>query len=103
MQYSENDKRYIKGEIGNLLKEGVTEPSMLAWRTQGLEIGEGSHGKRLLIGYSRTINKFIELDEYPLPNIETLVTKIAHKIYLVKSISRLLTITSVKRETLYSI
>ena len=36
-----------------------------------------THKKRMCIVYSRTINKFTQLDAYPLPRIDEITNKIA--------------------------
>ncbi|XP_059053675.1 uncharacterized protein LOC131847961 [Achroia grisella] len=80
-RYSEGDQQFIKEEVEKLLKDGIIEPSISPWRAQVLVTGGGIHRKRLVIDYSQTINKFTELDAYPLPNIEVLISKIARNKY----------------------
>lgn len=75
--YSEQDEKFITEEISKLMEDGVIEPSVSPWRAQVLVAGGGAHRKRLVIDYSLTINKFTELDAYPLPHIETIVSKVA--------------------------
>ena len=63
-----------------MYKEGIIEDSTSPWRAQVL-VHHG-HKKRLVIDYSQTINRYTELDAYPLPLIDELVQKIAdNKIY----------------------
>lgn len=76
-RYSTEDESFIKEEIEKLLKDGVIEPSISPWRAQVLVTGGGQHRKRLVVDYSLTINKFTQLDAYPLPNIDSIITKIA--------------------------
>lgn len=76
-KFSGEDQSFIRNEISNLLQDGVIEKSTSPWRAQVLITGGTNHRKRLVIDYSLTINKFTELDAYPLPNIETLVAKVA--------------------------
>ncbi|KAL0840676.1 hypothetical protein ABMA28_015872 [Loxostege sticticalis] len=76
-KHSDEDSKFIKQEIENLLAEGVIEESKSPWRAQVLITKNETHRKRLVIDYSRTINRYTELDAYPLPNIEQLVTKVA--------------------------
>ncbi|KAL0810536.1 hypothetical protein ABMA28_010656 [Loxostege sticticalis] len=76
-KHSDEDTKFIKQEIENLLAEGVIEESKSPWRAQVLITKNETHRKRLVIDYSRTINRYTELDAYPLPNIEQLVTKVA--------------------------
>ncbi|XP_014366187.2 uncharacterized protein LOC106717015 [Papilio machaon] len=76
-KYSEADNQFIKDEIGKLLKDHVIEPSNSPWRAQVLVTGGTTHRKRLVIDYSLTINRYTELDAYPLPNIESIVSEVA--------------------------
>ena len=65
-----------------MLKEGIIEPSNSPWRAQVVVTKEGNHKKRLVVDYSQTINKFTQLDAYPLPNINTLINEIAqHNVF----------------------
>ncbi|XP_047527311.1 uncharacterized protein LOC125064368 [Vanessa atalanta] len=76
-RYSEEDLQFINNEISKLLEEGVIEPSVSPWRAQVLVTGGGLHRKRLVIDYSLTINRFTELDAFPLPSIESVIEKVA--------------------------
>ena len=40
-----------------------------------------NHKKRMVIDYSRTINRFTELDAYPLPRIDEMVQEISNFSY----------------------
>lgn len=74
---TEDDSKFISEEIDKLLKSNVIEPSNSPWRAQVLITGGTTHRKRLVVDYSLTINRFTELDAYPLPNIESIVSKVA--------------------------
>ncbi|XP_041989092.1 uncharacterized protein LOC121740463 [Aricia agestis] len=81
-KHSEADTIFIENEIEKLLKDGVIEPTNSPWRAQVLVTTSTTHRKRLVIDYSLTINRFTELDAYPLPNIELIVSKVAqHKVF----------------------
>lgn len=75
--HSAEDQSFISNEISNLLKDKVIEPSISPWRAQVLVAGGGHHRKRLVIDYSQTINKFTDLDAYPLPSIDSIVTAVS--------------------------
>ena len=77
-KFSECDKKLIRNEIEKLLKDGVIEPSSSPWRSQVLVTPTGRHKKRLVVDYSRTINKFTLLDAYPLPRIDNIVNDLAN-------------------------
>ncbi|XP_045518605.1 uncharacterized protein LOC123710627 [Pieris brassicae] len=76
-RHSKEDSEFITEEIRNLIAEGVIEESKSPWRAQVLITKSETHRKRLVIDYSQTINRYTELDAYPLPNIEDLVSKVA--------------------------
>lgn len=81
-RYSKEDEDFIQQEISKLLEDGVIETSTSPWRAQVLITESGAHRKRLVIDYSMTINKFTDLDAFPLPNIETVVSKVSkYKIF----------------------
>ena len=75
--YSMADKKFIEAEIGCMLSEGNIRPSNSPWRAQVLVTSGENHKKRLVIDYSQTINRFTDLDAYPLPNIDEMVNNIA--------------------------
>ena len=76
-KYSHEDQEFIKNETNRLLAEGIIEPSDSPWRAQVVVTKNERHKKRLVIDYSQTINKYTNLDAYPLPNIEETVNKIS--------------------------
>ncbi|VDI32022.1 Hypothetical predicted protein [Mytilus galloprovincialis] len=81
-KYSAVDREFIEKETTRLLTEGIIEPSMSPWRAQVLVTSNERHKKRLVIDYSQTINRFTELDAYPFPNINQMVSDIAkYKVY----------------------
>ena len=76
-KYSKPEVRFIDSEIARLHKEGIIEPSNSPWRAQVLVTGLDKPKPRLVIDYSRTINKFTLQDAYPLPNRDTIANKVA--------------------------
>lgn len=76
-KHSIENNAFIKAEVEKLLKEGIIEESLSPWRAQVLITKNVNHKKRMVIDYSQTINKYTELDAYPLPNIEEMITKVA--------------------------
>lgn len=77
-RYPDIDLKFIQEEVDRLLHEGIIEPSHSPWRAQVLVTSSDNHKKRLVIDYSRTINRYTLLDAYPLPRIDDLVNKIAN-------------------------
>ena len=50
---------------------------MSPWRAQALVTKNERHKKRMVIDYSQTINRFTELNAYPIPRIDEQINKIA--------------------------
>ncbi|XP_064090685.1 LOW QUALITY PROTEIN: uncharacterized protein LOC135204401 [Macrobrachium nipponense] len=59
------------------MSEGIRRPSNSPWRAQVLVTSGENQKRRMVIDYSHTINRFTELDAYPLPNIDEMVNNIA--------------------------
>ena len=76
-RYCMENKGFIATEINELLEEGIIEPSDSPWRTQVVVTRSERHRKRLVIDYSETINRFTQLDAYPMPRIDDTVNQIA--------------------------
>ena len=68
-RYSKDDKKFIESEVQRMLQEGIIEPSKSPWRAQVVVTRGERQKKRFVIDYSQTINKFTQLDAYPLPHI----------------------------------
>ena len=75
--YTEADRNFIATEVQKLLNEEIIEESRSPWRAQVLVTGGQHQKRRMVIDYSRTINRFTELDAYPLPNISRMARTIA--------------------------
>ena len=60
-----------------LLNEDIIEPSNSPWRSQVLVTLGERHKRRMVIDYSQTINRFTQLDAYPLPRIDDQINEIA--------------------------
>ena len=81
-RYSEEDMLFIRGEIAKLLDAKIIEPCRSPWRAQVLVTKDDRQKKRMVIDYSRTINKFSHLDAYPLPRIDDMSFDVSRcKIY----------------------
>lgn len=76
-KYSVTDQEFISTEIARMLREEIIESSRSPWRAQVLVVTQNSGKKRMVVDYSRTINRFTLLDAYPLPRIDELVNKVA--------------------------
>ena len=72
-----DNEKFINNEVKKLLEAGIIEPSSSPWRAQVLVANDGRHKKRMCVDYSQTINKFTQLDAYPLPRIDQMVEYIA--------------------------
>ena len=81
-RYSSDDRDFIRREVKHLLSEGIIEPSTSPWRAQVLITGSANTRKRMVVDYSRTINRFTLLDAYPLPRIDDMIRRISqYRIY----------------------
>ena len=80
-RHSKPDEKFIETEIKRLLKEDIIEPSISPWRAQVLVVSPEGHKKRMVVDYSRTVNKFTQLDAYPQKQIDELVQKISKYSY----------------------
>uniref|UniRef100_UPI00358F56FA uncharacterized protein n=1 Tax=Myxine glutinosa TaxID=7769 RepID=UPI00358F56FA len=76
-RYSRADMQFIAGETAQLLKDGIIEPSRSPWRAQVLVVRSEAHRRCMVIDYSQTINRFTQLDAYPLPGMDALVRQVA--------------------------
>ena len=63
-------------EVKRLLKENIIEPSKSPWRAQVLITTNENHKKRMVVDYSQTISRYTQLDAYPLPRIEEMISYI---------------------------
>ena len=81
-KYNNADQKFIQSEVQRLLQKGIIEPSTSPWRAQVIVTKDPRAKKRLVIDYSQTVNRFTQLDAYPLPKIDELVNKIAtYRVY----------------------
>jgi len=64
------DMQFIRKEVEKLLAQGIIEPSRSPCLAQVLVTKDERHRRRMVIDYSRTINRFTALDAYPLPRID---------------------------------
>ena len=76
-RYCMEEKGFVATEINELLEEGIIEPSDSPWIAQVVVTRSERHRKRLVIDYSETINRFTQLDAYPMPRIVDTVNQIA--------------------------
>ena len=74
-KYSQADLHFIRDETQSLLSDDLIELSNSPWRAQVLVVTEQSGKRRMVIDYNRTINRFTQLDAYPLPRIDEIVDR----------------------------
>ena len=82
-KFNEENSKFIEAEIQKLLQEGIIEESKSPWRAQIVIVKDdlNRHKKRMCIDYSATVNIHTQLDAYPLPNIESMINKLAEYEY----------------------
>ena len=76
-RHNAEDEKFIEKEIQELLKSGIIEEASTPWRAQVLVARNDRHKPRVVIDYSQTINRFTQLDAYPLPRIEDQVAELS--------------------------
>ena len=76
-KYSRDDLTFVDSEVKRLLEEGIIEPSKSPWRAQVVITKGENHKKRMVIDYSQTINRFTQLDAFPLPFISDMINNIS--------------------------
>ncbi len=78
-KYSDPEMKFITKTVKDLLKNGTVRHSNSPWRAQVLvtDLDKPNTKPRMVVDYSRTINKFTLLDAYPLPPMDSIVSKIA--------------------------
>ena len=78
-RFSFSDRTCIQEEITRLIKEDIIEHSTSSWHTQVVLVKNPSlpNKKRLCIDYSQTVNQYTEVDAYPLPHIDDMITNLA--------------------------
>ena len=61
------------------MKEDIIEHSTSLWRAQLVVVKNPAlpNKKRLCIDYSQTVNQYTEVDAYPLPCIDDMITNLA--------------------------
>ena len=81
-KFSQEDHQFIKGEVDKLLQNSIIEPCSSPWRAQVLITKNQNRKRRMVIDYSRTINRFTLLDGYPFPTKEKLVSNVSqYRVY----------------------
>ena len=77
--FTKDDRAFIQDQISSLLEAGLIKRSDSSWRAQVMITRDEfkRHKKRMCIDYSQTVNLFTELDAYPLPRIDDLITKLS--------------------------
>ena len=88
-RFSKEDLDFIESEVEQLLLEDVIEISDSPWRAQVVITSSENRRKRMVVDFSKTINRFTMLDAYPLPRIEDIVHSIAnYRIFSVIDLSK---------------
>ena len=74
---SHDDSVFNSSEVKRLLAKGIIEPSLSPWHAQVVVVKGENRRKRMVVYYSQTINRFTQLDAFPLPHINELVNGIS--------------------------
>ena len=76
-KYSKEERSFNKKEIIRLLENDIIEESISPWRSQCLVVKQKGDKWRLCIDYSQSVNRYTELDAFPLPRIDELVNELS--------------------------
>ena len=74
-RYSKEDTKLINENFVKLLNVGIIKPSKSSRKV--LITKDESHKRRMVIDYSQTVNRFTNLDAYPLHRIDDQINEIA--------------------------
>ena len=83
-RYSKDERNFIATEIKHLLENDIIEESVSPWRSQIVVVKEKGDKWRLCIDYSQSVNRFTELDGFPLPRIDDLINNLSKHRYFSK-------------------
>jgi len=75
--HSKEDAAFIRSEVSKMIEDGIIEESVSPWRAQVVVVKNASSKKRLCIDYSQTINRYTQLDAYPIPKIESIIEEVS--------------------------
>ena len=60
-----------------MLENDIIEESISPWRSQCLVVKQKRNKWRLCIDYSQSVNRYTELDAFPLPRIDELINELS--------------------------
>ena len=75
--YSKADQAFISYQVSQLLEDNVIEASTSPWRAQVVVVKNENRKKRMYVDYSQAVNKFTHFDAYPLPSIQSIISKVS--------------------------
>lgn len=70
------DREFIHQEVVSLLRKGVIIESQSPWRSQVLIVTHASGKRRMCVDYAATVNRFTEMDAFPMPDQQDLLSEI---------------------------
>ena len=73
---SADNALFMKTEVKRLLDLGIIELSVSPWRAQAFVV-KGPSKKRMVIDNSETVNLYTDVDAYPFPDVESMLTRAA--------------------------
>ncbi|EER20365.1 retrovirus polyprotein, putative [Perkinsus marinus ATCC 50983] len=86
--FPESQVQFVKTELDRMVAEGICRPSNSPWSSPVLIVSKkDEHGEkvrpRLVVDYHR-LNAITQFDSFPLPQINTLLSKLSGKCYFSK-------------------
>ena len=85
-KYSKEEKSFIGKEIKRLLENDIIEESISPWRSHCLLVKQKGNQWRLCNDYSQSVNRYTELDAFPLPRIDELVIELSKHNFLLSMV-----------------
>ena len=76
-KYYKEERNFIEKEIKRLLENKIIETSISPWRSQYLVAKQKGNKWRLCIDFSQSVNRYTELDAFPLPRIYKLINELS--------------------------
>ena len=70
------DKQFIREEVRKLLNNGVIVESQSSWRSQVVIVTQKCGKKRMCVDNAATVIRFTQIDAFPMPDIQELLSEI---------------------------
>ena len=76
-KYFKDERKFIEKEVGRLLEDDIIEEIISPWWSLCVVLKQKENKWRLCIDYSQSVNRYTELDAFPLPRIDELINELS--------------------------